>query len=71
MDVSTQMINEWPTATLDRRFAIREKQRETLIDLGQNKMCENCELEDTPFYRDMVNQITHLFKIIEERGFAS
>ena len=45
-----------------------EKQRQTLIGLGLNKMNKTRELEDTPSVRGMVNKISHLVKIIEERG---
>ena len=45
-----------------------EKQRQTLVGLGLNKMHKTRELEDTPSVRGMVNKIPHLVKIIEERG---
>ncbi|GFE65129.1 50S ribosomal protein L30 [Litoreibacter roseus] len=45
-----------------------EKQRATLIGLGLNKMHKTRELEDTPSVRGMVNSISHLVEIIEERG---
>ena len=45
-----------------------EKQRQTLIGLGLNKMHKTRVLEDTPSVRGMVNKIPHLVKIIEERG---
>ncbi len=48
-----------------RRPAI---QRETLKGLGLNKMNRTRELEDTPAIRGMVNKISHLVEIIEERG---
>ncbi|MCY4305260.1 MAG: 50S ribosomal protein L30 [Aestuariivita sp.] len=44
------------------------RQRRTLIGLGLNKMHKTRELEDTPSVRVMVNSISHLVKIIEERG---
>ena len=43
-------------------------QRATLIGLGLNKMHKTRELEDTPSVRGMVTKISHLVKIIEERG---
>ena len=43
-------------------------QRQTLIGLGLNKMHKTRELEDTPSVRGMVNKISHLVQIIEERG---
>ncbi|MAR03773.1 50S ribosomal protein L30 [bacterium] len=44
------------------------KQRQTLIGLGLNKMNRTKELEDTPSVRGMVNKIPHMVKIIEEKG---
>ena len=48
-----------------RRPAI---QTATLKGLGLNKMNRTRELEDTPSVRGMVNKISHLVQIIEERG---
>jgi large subunit ribosomal protein L30 len=45
-----------------------EKQRATLIGLGLNKMNRTRELEDTPSVRGMVNKISHMVEIIEEKG---
>ena len=45
-----------------------EKQRQTLIGLGLNKINKIRELEDTPSVRGMVNKIPHLVKIIEEKS---
>ncbi len=43
------------------------KQRETLIGLGLNKMHKTRELEDTPSIRGMVNKVSHMVEIVEER----
>ena len=43
------------------------KQRQTLIGLGLNKMHKTRELEDTPSVRGVVNKISHMVEIIEER----
>lgn len=43
------------------------KQRQTLIGLGLNKMHKTRKLEDTPSVRGMVNKISHMVEIIEER----
>jgi large subunit ribosomal protein L30 len=43
-------------------------QTATLKGLGLNKMNRTRELEDTPSVRGMVNSISHLVVIIEERG---
>ena len=45
-----------------------KEQRATLVGLGLNKMNRTRELEDTPSVRGMVNSISHLVEIIEERG---
>ncbi len=45
-----------------------EIQAATLRGLGLNKIRRTRELEDTPAVRGMVNKISHLVKIIEERG---
>ncbi|SLN51324.1 MULTISPECIES: 50S ribosomal protein L30 [Roseobacteraceae] len=45
-----------------------EKQRQTLIGLGLNKMHRVRELEDTPAVRGMINKIPHMVEIIEEKG---
>ena len=52
------------------RSAIRRPavQTATLKGLGLNKMNRTRELEDTPSVRGMVNKISHLVEIIEERG---
>ena len=44
-----------------------QKQRQTLIGLGLNKMHKTRELEDTPAVRGMVKKISHMVEIIEER----
>ena len=44
------------------------KQRQTLIGLGLNKMHRTRELEDTPSVHGMVNKISHMVQIIEEKG---
>lgn len=43
-------------------------QTATLKGLGLNKLNRTRELEDTPAIRGMVNSISHLVEIIEERG---
>jgi large subunit ribosomal protein L30 len=43
------------------------KQRQTLIGLGLNKMHKTRELEDTPSVRGMINKISHMVEIIDER----
>ena len=43
------------------------KQRKTLIGLGLNRMHKTRELDDTPSIRGMVNKISHMVEIVEER----
>jgi large subunit ribosomal protein L30 len=45
-----------------------QKQRQTLIGLGLNKMHKTRELEDTASVRGMVKKISHLVEIVEEKG---
>jgi len=40
----------------------------TLKGLGLNKMHKTRELEDTPSVRGMVNKISHMVEIVEEKG---
>ncbi|MBM3614223.1 MAG: 50S ribosomal protein L30 [Alphaproteobacteria bacterium] len=51
-------------ASAARRPAV---QTATLKGLGLNKLNRTRELEDTPSIRGMVNKISHLVQIIEER----
>ncbi|MGJ8546408.1 MAG: 50S ribosomal protein L30 [Sulfitobacter sp.] len=44
------------------------KQRATLIGLGLNKMHRVSELEDTPSVRGMINAVSHMVEIVEEKG---
>ena len=53
------------TASAARRPAI---QAATLKGLGLGKINRTRELEDTPSVRGMVNKISHLVVIVEERG---
>ena len=45
-----------------------ERQRQTLIGLGLNKMHKTRELEDTPAVRGMIAKIPHMVQIVEEKG---
>ena len=42
-----------------------ERQRQTLVGLGLNKMHKTVELEDTPAIRGMIRKVTHLVTIEE------
>lgn len=50
------------------RSAIRrpDKQTQTLIGLGLNKLNRRRTLEDTPSVRGMINSISHLVRIVDE-----
>ena len=43
-----------------------EKQRQTLIGLGLNKLHRRRTLEDTPAVRGMINKISHLVRVVDE-----
>ncbi len=45
-----------------------QKQRQTLIGLGLNKMRRRRTLEDTAAVRGMVNSIPHLVRIVEDNA---
>lgn len=63
--MSKKTIVVQQVASAARRPAI---QTATLKGLGLNKVRRTRELEDTPAIRGMVTKISHLVKIIEERG---
>ena len=44
------------------------RQRATLVGLGLNKMGRTRELEDTPSVRGMINKVSHMVEIVEEKG---
>lgn len=52
-------------ASAARRPAV---QTATLKGLGLNKLRRTRELEDTPSVRGMVNAVSHMVRIVEERG---
>lgn len=46
----------------------REKgQRATLVGLGLNKMNRQRTLKDTPQVRGMINKISHLVRVVDEK----
>jgi large subunit ribosomal protein L30 len=66
-----------PAATTGKTIVVKQiksaarrpaVQTATLKGLGLNKMNRTRELEDTPSVRGMVNKISHLVQIVEERG---
>ncbi|AMM83904.1 MULTISPECIES: 50S ribosomal protein L30 [Martelella] len=42
-------------------------QRQTLIGLGLNKMHRVRTLEDTPAVRGMINKVSHLVRVVDEK----
>lgn len=45
-----------------------ERQTDTLIGLGLNKLHRRRTLEDTPSVRGMINKVSHLVRIVEEKA---
>lgn len=43
-----------------------EKQSQTLIGLGLNKLHRRRTLEDTPAVRGMINKVQHLVRVVDE-----
>jgi large subunit ribosomal protein L30 len=43
-----------------------EKQAQTLIGLGLNKLHRKRTLEDTPAVRGMINKVQHLVRVVDE-----
>ena len=52
-------------ASANRRPAI---QGQTLIGLGLNKMRRRRTLEDTPAVRGMINKISHLVRVVDDKA---
>ncbi len=44
-----------------------ERQTQTLIGLGLNKLHRRSTLEDTPSVRGMINKVSHLIRVVEEK----
>ena len=47
-----------------------EIQTRTLIGLGLNKLHRRRVLEDTPAVRGMINKVSHLVRVVDEKGKA-
>ena len=45
-----------------------ERQVETLIGLGLNKLRRRRTLEDTPAVRGMIQKVRHLVRVVEEKA---
>jgi large subunit ribosomal protein L30 len=47
-----------------------DRQRQTLIGLGLNKLHRRSTLKDTPEVRGMINKVGHLVRVIDEKSGA-
>jgi large subunit ribosomal protein L30 len=45
-----------------------EKQTQTLVGLGLNKLHRRRTLEDTPAVRGMINSVPHLVRIVDNKA---
>ena len=45
-----------------------EAQKQTLIGLGLNKLRRRSTLEDTPAVRGMINKVSHLVRVVDEKA---
>jgi large subunit ribosomal protein L30 len=61
---SKKTITLEQTASPNRR---PERQAQTLIGLGLNKLGRKATLEDTPAVRGMVRKVAHMVRIVEEK----
>ena len=61
--------NPGPTITIEQIGSPSrrpERQMQTLIGLGLNKLHRRRTLEDTPAVRGMINKVQHLVRIVDE-----
>ena len=45
-----------------------EDQKQTLIGLGLNKLRRRRTLEDTPAVRGMIDKVSHLVRVVDEKA---
>jgi large subunit ribosomal protein L30 len=45
-----------------------ESQQQTLIGLGLNKLRRKRTLEDTPAVRGMIEKVSHLVRVVEDKA---
>ena len=45
-----------------------ERQTQTLVGLGLNKLRRRRTLEDTPAVRGMINKVQHLIRIVDDKA---
>ena len=61
---SNKTITIEQTASPNRR---PERQSQTLVGLGLNKLGRRSTLEDTPAVRGMLRKVSHLVRVVEEK----
>jgi large subunit ribosomal protein L30 len=62
---TTKTVTVEQFASANRRPAIQEH---TLIGLGLNKLRRRRTLEDTPAVRGMINKVSHLVRIVDDKA---
>lgn len=65
------MASTGKTITLEQTGSANrrpERQTQTLIGLGLNKLHRRSTLEDTPSIRGMIKKVSHLVRIVEEKA---
>lgn len=62
-DKKTITIEQYASAARRPRI-----QTDTLIGLGLNKLHRRRTLEDTPSVRGMINRISHLVRVVDEKA---
>jgi large subunit ribosomal protein L30 len=63
-DTSAKTITIEQIASPSRR---PDRQRQTLIGLGLNKLHRRRTVKDTPEVRGMVNKVQHLVRIVDDK----
>ena len=65
------MAGSGKTITLEQVGSTNRKpdrQKQTLVGLGLNKLHRRSTVEDTPSVRGMINKVSHLVRIVEEKS---
>jgi large subunit ribosomal protein L30 len=62
---ATKTVTVEQIASANRRPAVQEH---TLIGLGLNKLHRRRTLEDTPAVRGMINKVSHLVRIVDDKA---
>jgi large subunit ribosomal protein L30 len=64
------MASTGKTITLEQTGSANrrpERQTQTLIGLGLNKLHRRSTLEDTPSVRGMIKKVSHLVRVVEDK----